>query len=99
GVGVNLKVWEGLTKSQQLIVEALMATENDLLYAEYNARNGEAVDTLVNKHGVELKRFPDDVLRALGNASGEVVAEVGQADAQAKKVYESFIKFRKSVME
>ena len=99
GVGVNRKVWDGLTKSEQTIIEAVMQAENDLLFAEFNARNGEALDTLINKHGVQLKRFPDEVLKALGNAAGEVVAEVGGADPQSRKVYESFMKFRKSLME
>ena len=99
GVGVNKKVWEGLAKSEQTVIEAMMLAENDLLFAEFNARNGEALDTLVNKHGVQLKRFSDDVLKKLGEASGEVMAEVGNADAQSKKVYESFIGFRKKVME
>ena len=98
-VGFNKGIWDGLTKDQQRIFEAVLQSENDLLLSEFNARNGDALDTLLNKHGVQLKRFSDDVLKALGNASGEVVAEVGGADAQSKKVYDSFIKFRKNVME
>ena len=98
-VGFNSKVWEGLTKSQQAAIAGLCEAENDLLLAEFNARNGDALDTLLNKHNVQLKEFSPDVLKALGQASGEVVAAVGQADAQSKKVYESFIGFRKKVME
>jgi TRAP-type mannitol/chloroaromatic compound transport system substrate-binding protein len=98
-VGVNAKVWQDLPKAQQQILQALFEAENELLLAEFNARNGDALDTLVNKHNVQLKRFSDDVLKGLGNASGEVVAAVGATDAQTRKVYESFIKFRKNVME
>ena len=98
-VGFNKKVWEGLPKSQQMVIEAATQAENDLLLAEFNARNGEALETLLAKHNVQFKRFSDDILKALGNASGEVIAEVGNSDPQTKKVFESFIKFRKSVME
>src|SRR3546814_15328166 len=69
--------------------------ENDLMLAEFNARNGEALDALINKHNVQLKRFSDDMLTKMGEAAGRVVAQVGQSDAQTKKVYED----RKSVVK
>jgi TRAP-type mannitol/chloroaromatic compound transport system substrate-binding protein len=97
-LGFNAKAWGELTKSQQTAIQALASAENELLLAEFNARNGDALDTLVNKHKVQFKEFSPDVLKAVGSASGEVVAAVGDADAMSKKVYESFIKFRKSVM-
>ncbi len=98
-IGFNAKVWQDLPKSQQEALRSIMSSENELLFAEFNARNGEALDTLLNKHKVQLKRFSDEILKKLGEASGEVVAEVGNSDAQTKKVYDSFIGFRKGIME
>jgi TRAP-type mannitol/chloroaromatic compound transport system substrate-binding protein len=98
-VGFGSKVWSGLSKEHQAVMQAACSAENDHLLAEFNARNGEALDTLVNKHGVQLKRFSDDVLAKVGGAAGEVVAEVGNADPTTKKVFDSFIKFRKDVSE
>ena len=97
-IGFNSKVFADLTKSQQAAIQVLASAENEMLLAEFNGRNGAALDTLINTHKVQFKKFSPDVLKAVGNASGEVVAAVGQADATAKKVYESFIKFRKNVM-
>jgi TRAP-type mannitol/chloroaromatic compound transport system substrate-binding protein len=98
-VGVNAKVWGGLSKSQQEVFRSVLSSENELLFAEFNARNGESLDTLLNKHNVQLKRFSDDILMKFGEAAGQVVAEVGNSDAQTKKVYDSFIGFRKGIME
>lgn len=78
---------------QGLVLDAARIANQDM-YAEYNARNGEALDTLVNKHGVKLKKLPDSVLKELRKVSDEVVAEVAKKDPLSKKAYDSYIKFR-----
>lgn len=92
--GVNLKVWEGLSKAHQEAVASACAAENNIMFAEFNAKNGDALNTLLTEHGVVMKRFSDDIMAAIGNAAGEVMAEIGETDAITKKVYESFRKFR-----
>ncbi|MBB4286710.1 TRAP transporter substrate-binding protein [Roseospira goensis] len=92
--GVNLDVWNSLSDEDKAIIEAAAAAENDYTLAEFNARNGDALATLINEHGVELRRFSDDVLTAIGTAAGEVVAEVAAGDAMTQKVYDSFVDFR-----
>ncbi len=98
-VGINAKVWGDLSKSQQRILQLALAAENDMMLAEFNARNGEALHTLIDRHKVQLKRLSDDVLVKIGEAAGRVVAEVGGADARTGKVFDSFIAFRRNVME
>ncbi len=73
---------------------AAIRIANQDMFAEYNARNGKALNDLVNKHGVQLKKFPDEVLKKLMTISDEVVAEIANKDPMSKKVYESFKKFR-----
>jgi TRAP-type mannitol/chloroaromatic compound transport system substrate-binding protein len=96
--GINLDVWNSLSKGQQSLLASCMAAENDVLLAEFNARNGDALNTLVHEHGVEVRRMADELLNALGEKSGEVVAEVAAADTATKKVYDSFIDFRKKAI-
>ncbi|MGB0749630.1 MAG: TRAP transporter substrate-binding protein [Magnetospiraceae bacterium] len=95
---VNLKVWESLSNDHKQIIETAAMAENSFTLSEFTAKNGDALATLINEHNVTLKRFSDDVMKAIGTASGEVLAEVAAADAQTKKVYDAFIKFRKDVM-
>ncbi|MQX36253.1 TRAP transporter substrate-binding protein [Roseospira navarrensis] len=96
--GVNLDVWNGLSSEDKAIIEAAATAENDYSLAEFNARNGDALDTLVNEHGVELRKFSDEVMTAIGGAAGEVVAEVAAEDPMTQKVYDSFLDFRTKAM-
>lgn len=98
-LGISRSVWDSLTKTQQQIIAACAAAENDYVYAEFMARNGQALQTLIREHGVQLRRFPDEVLKAIGRATAEVMAEVGDSDPLTKKVYESYVAFRREVSE
>ena len=44
--------------------------------AEYNAKNGAALERLVKEQGVVVKEFNDDVYAAFKRGSDEVYAEV-----------------------
>ena len=77
------------------MVEAVCAAENAIGMAEFNARNGEALDALINQHGVQLRRFSDRLLNEIGKNCGEVITEVGHSDATTKAAYKSFLKSRK----
>ena len=93
--GINLKIWEAMSAGEKSLVETAMQAENGMVLAEFNARNSESLDVLRNKHKVEIRRFPNPVLGALGQAAGEVIDEAGTTDAMTRKVYESFLAFRK----
>jgi TRAP-type mannitol/chloroaromatic compound transport system substrate-binding protein len=88
-------VWDSLSTGDRLLVEAVCAAENAIGMAEFNARNGEALDALINQHGVQLRRFSDRLLNEIGKNCGEVITEVGHSDATTKAVYKSFLKSRK----
>jgi TRAP-type mannitol/chloroaromatic compound transport system substrate-binding protein len=91
---INKKALEALPADLQSIVRNACKVVNQDMLAEYTARNNAALHTLVNKHKVVLKEFPDDVLVKLRNLSDEVVKELAAKDKDSKKVYESFITFR-----
>jgi TRAP-type mannitol/chloroaromatic compound transport system substrate-binding protein len=92
---MNKDVWDSLSPSDQSLIASCAAAENDFMYAEFNARNSDALDTLVNEHGVQVRRMPDEMLNAIGAASGDVMAEVAAEGGLTKRIYDSFIDFRK----
>ena len=94
-MAVNKKFYDGLPKSQQLAIQVAIEAEAHIQGAEFNARNLGSLNKLITEHGVQLKRFSDDMLRKFGTVSGQVVAEVGNKDPMAKRVYESFLDYRK----
>ncbi|MDH5572815.1 MAG: TRAP transporter substrate-binding protein [Gammaproteobacteria bacterium] len=95
---INKKAFEALPKDLQSIVLNACKVVNQDMLSEYTARNNTALHTLVNKHKVELRPFPDDVLKKLRELSDEVVTEIASKDKQAKKIHESFKQFRDQAM-
>ncbi|NQY82738.1 MAG: TRAP transporter substrate-binding protein [Alphaproteobacteria bacterium] len=98
GIGVNKGVWESLSDAERALITNSAHAVNNVMHAEYNARNSAALNTLIRKHGVQLREMPVDVLNAVGEVSGQVVREAGDVDDLSKRIYESFISFRKMVI-
>lgn len=96
--GINMDVWNSFTPTQQAIVSNACQSENNRMFSEFNAKNSDALDTLVNEHGVQLRRQSDDILRAIGTASDEVMAEVGATDEISGRIYKNFMDFRLKAM-
>lgn len=92
--GINKDVWESFSESDQALIRAAALAENNYSLAEYNARNNDSLKTLINDHGVQLRQFSDEVMTAIGTASGEVVATAADEGGITKKVYDSYMAFR-----
>lgn len=95
---INLKAYERLPSELKDIVRTANTAVNQLVLGEFVARNNSSLATLVNEHGVELRRFPDDILKGLGRLSGEVLADLTSKDPLSKKVFDSLITFRKDAL-
>ena len=94
GIGINKKWWDKLSKSDQLIIEAASSMENDVMMAEFNAKNGAALKKLVEEQGVKLRKFSDDIYDSFGEAAEAVFEEVQKHSPLAKRVHQSFVKSR-----
>ncbi|SLN44400.1 TRAP transporter substrate-binding protein [Oceanibacterium hippocampi] len=97
-LGMSKKVWESFSPADQALVENAAAAENNYMYSEFNAKNSGALDTLINKHNVQTRRMPDDVMQAIGEASNDVMQGVANEGGIQKKIYDSFIAFRKQAI-
>ncbi|HKJ62882.1 MAG TPA: ABC transporter substrate-binding protein, partial [Hyphomicrobiales bacterium] len=95
-LGMNKSWWESLSKIDQAIIEAVCNEENALQMAETNANNGVYLTKLINDHGVELRKFNDDIYDSFGQASKEVFEETRQHSELAAKVNDAF---QKSLLE
>ncbi len=88
--GMNKSWWDSLSKSDQLVIQAATAAENDIMMAEYNAKNGAALKDLIENQGVKLRKFNDDVYDAFGEAAEEVFESVRSHSELAKRIDDSF---------
>ncbi|MEY6431381.1 TRAP transporter substrate-binding protein [Thioalkalicoccus limnaeus] len=89
----NREAFEELAPDLQAIVLNACKVVNQDMLAEYMARDPVALNTLLTQHGVELRQFPDDVVTRLRALADEVLADLGQRDDFAKRVYASYRKF------
>lgn len=94
---VNKEAYENLPKDLQAMIEAATRTVNQDMLNEYTARNNGALVELTEKHKVDIRPFPKDVLQAFADMSEEVYSELSAKDPTFKKVYEHYSEFFKGV--
>jgi TRAP-type mannitol/chloroaromatic compound transport system substrate-binding protein len=92
--GVNKKLWDSLTTEDRNLITMVAAAEYTTSLAEFNANNAKALEQLSTDKSIEIRKFDDALLIALGKASQEVVAEIGQKDPMTRRIYESYSAFR-----
>ncbi|PLA74559.1 ABC transporter substrate-binding protein [Hydrogenovibrio sp. SC-1] len=96
---INEKAFNALPADLQSIVRNAMKVANLEMLAEYTAKNQQALQTLVEKHQVQLRHFPDIVLKKLKDLSEEVVEEEAAKDPLATKVWASQRAFKTQVSQ
>lgn len=86
---VNAGAWASLPRDLQVILETAVRHANDDVLAEFTARNAQALETLVNDHGVDVRPFPPEVLSALQREAAAVVADMAGDDPLHRRIIES----------
>ena len=89
-LGVNLDLWNGLDEWERTVISNAAEAENGFMWAEFNAQNARALEALVNEHGVQVRRFSDDILREMLKVSRAVLEETAAGDELTGRVFESF---------
>ena len=96
---INLDEWNSLPKHLQVIIETATKAVNQDMLDEYLAKNNQALTELVEVHGVELRRLPDDVIEEFRTISDQILEELAQEDETIAKVYNSYKSFKEDVSE
>jgi TRAP-type mannitol/chloroaromatic compound transport system substrate-binding protein len=90
---VNAEAWESLPPDLQGIVElACQAITTDMM-AEYTHGNALALQRLIDDPTVDVRPFPDDVLRVLKGHTQDIVAELSASDPAWKKIAGPYYEF------
>jgi len=87
--GFNLDVWKGLTPQQQEATNSAVKETFITWITKWQHQNAEAIEEMIKKHGVQIRRTPPDILLASLKAWDEVAAENSAKSPTFKKVYES----------
>ncbi len=81
-----------LPEDLQEIVRTCSQAAYDDVASDMYANDPRALAALVNEHGVQIRRFPDEILEAGAKASMELIGEIREGgDPLTKKVAESFV--------
>ena len=92
---VNKDAFETLPEDLKAIVETAARAVNQDVLDEYTARNNEALVSLIEEHGVQLKKLPDDVVRELRRISEEIIEEIASDSEIARRIANSIQSFQK----
>lgn len=95
---INMDVWKGFDeKTQYAMQEACLANITFNNYDQLPAQTAALAE--YRAAGVEIKRFPEEVLLALRTASDEVMQAHAEKDPIFKEAYESLTAYLKTVGE
>ncbi len=94
---VSLRAWNALDSELKAIVAHACATEASFALAEMERLNTEALAALVERHGVQLRAFPPDLVAAARREAKDVLAEVAGRSDIARRVHASYTAFRDRV--
>ena len=94
---INRDAWRALPADLRAIVETAARAMNQDMLDEYTARNGQALQTLSQRHGVSLRPLPPAVLEHLRTIARQHYAQIAARDPQFRKVYNSYRNFQTTV--
>src|ERR1700730_8451851 len=86
-LGFNKKLWDGLSAEDRSAIATVANAEYTLSLAEFNANNAKSLEQLSQDKSIEIRKFDDTLLQALGNASGEVLLDAARQDALTHRTY------------
>ena len=87
--GMHLDVWKSLTPQQQEAVNSAVKDTFITWLTRWQKQNAGAIEEMIKKHGVQIRRTPPEILLASLKAWDEVAAENSAKHPSFKKVYDS----------
>jgi TRAP-type mannitol/chloroaromatic compound transport system substrate-binding protein len=91
---INKARWDSLTAEERGLITTVANAEYTYSLAEFNTNNAKSLQELRQDKNIEIRKFDDSILKAFGEHSGEVMAEVGAKDPLTRRTYQSYMEFR-----
>jgi len=95
---VNLDAYNDLPKDFKSMIKSAAGDEAFRMLSEMTAGNAIALESLINKHGVILKSFPEDVMSAMFKAGKDIIKEKSMEDEFTLKLYNEWKKYRSKIV-
>ena len=96
--GVNAEAYGALPDDLKETVRVACESLYNPVWTEYTTKHAASLKRLVEDEGVQVRRFPDSVIEAMGAAAKEVIAGLREdEDELVRRIAESFVAYRDSV--
>ncbi|MCO5084378.1 MAG: TRAP transporter substrate-binding protein DctP [Rhizobiaceae bacterium] len=96
GLFINRQAWESLPKTYQAALQAAAAEGERRMIAGYDVGNAAALERVVAA-GAQFKAFPSPVLKALFEASENLMAEIAASNENFGRIYGPWREYRTSI--
>ncbi|MDF1696007.1 MAG: TRAP transporter substrate-binding protein [Saprospiraceae bacterium] len=96
---INKRLYDGLPKSIQSILEAAAYRLNAWALAEFEAKNNEYLQKIIKESDVEIRQLNSEVLEGLFQVREKIINDLVNKDADSKRVYASYSKFQKDITD
>ena len=94
---INQAAWDSLPADLREIVESTCQAITTDMAAEYTHGNAMALAELENNGDIEIRPFPDEVLRLLKQLTHEVMAELMAKDPASAKIGKAYFEYLERV--
>ena len=81
------------------IVKRGAAGTNLYILSRFQAINNNALQKLTKDHGVKLRSYSDELLKAIGNRAAEVLPQIASKSSDAKALYNEIVAIRESMLD
>lgn len=92
---VNKQVWDGLPERHKVLIEIACGDAMRQMIADGEAAQWKALKEM-QAQGVQLKRWPAEILVAFEDGWKELIAEESARNPNFKRIYESYAQFREN---
>ncbi len=94
---LNKRKFESLPQHLQQIIEAAAAKLNIWTLSEFEVKNAEYLEKIVQEGKVSVRPFPDEVLQYLRGISETVIEDICKQDPLSRKVHDSLVAFKRKM--
>ena len=91
---VNKSKFQSLPSDLQEIIKKGIESLNIWMQCEFDSKNSIYLNKLLNEENVQLKIFPNYVLKSFKDKSNEVLQEMVDKDPKSKKIFDAYEDFR-----
>ena len=93
------KAFEALTPELRDIVTRGAAATNLYVLSKFQASNNMAMQQLIKEHKVQVRKYSDELIGAIGARAAEVLPELAGKSKEGREIYDHITRFRRTMID